>query len=204
MRSSGAGACVTTLVMGAAVFAACTFPDITVNVSNPASGGGADATVSSSDSGSGASTSSVTASASSGGGPAGSGGACIGFGGGGSGGIDCDKDGDGELDAAAPCCGTDCDDDDDHVFSAQSAYFDVPSKHHGYDYDCDSKDEGDPMQLFNLTGDVSCDDTLCLAGAHGYSKNANCGQLDTGQYFECQAVTCKVVTGTTNEKLRCK
>jgi hypothetical protein len=197
--------------------AACTFPEINLYVTT--SDGGA-STSASANGGASGSTSTTTNSGAAGGqggsaGEAGGGNGgegasmCNGGGGmgggGGVGGVDpCNKDGDPHLAMGFPCCGDDCDDENPDVYPTQQQHFDVALPNGTYDYDCDDKDEGDPDQLFNGTGNVVCSGLLCVNGEEGYSDDANCGLLDVGQHFKCEAVTCAVLSTQPKEPLRCK
>jgi hypothetical protein len=178
----------------AAAAGSCTFPDFTVNVNADAASSASASTTATGQGGSDGGATGSGAASTSGGGDGGHGAGECGQGGiagmGGSGGADpCDLDGDNHAAKGPPCCGDDCDDDDSNVFWGQDAYFAVPSKHRGYDYDCDGEEEPDSLQLFNGTGTVTCSELVdCTTAKQGFKlPEATCG--DDDQYFQCQLLT---------------
>lgn len=162
----------------------CSFPDVDVVSTPPDSGTTTttSATGSGGSSGDGGSTTSSTTTS-------GAGGA------GGAGGSNpCDKDGDGHL--SRDCVGDDCDDDDVLVHPDQpTKWFETPSKHMGFDYDCSHEEE----QEFLTAG---CSGAICsdATGVYLSLVPVGCG-LDAA-WGDCSLVLCSADVKTT-KTVRC-
>lgn len=172
----------------------CTFPDIEYGPAPAAGGGSTTGTGGSTTGAGGAPATTTTTSTGAGGAPgcdADSDGvpavSC-------DGGTDCDDDGD-DADSTACDGGTDCDDTDDRVHPGQTQYFEAPSHHAGFDYDCNGAEE-EEISFYKCSG-LLCDtkENVFLL------QDTACGEA--GVFGDCNGL-CDVTIDDSNKVRRCR
>lgn len=116
---------------------------------------------------------------------------------------ECDQDEDSHQ-AEVTCGGDDCDDNDSNVWTKEPIYFDTPSLHRDFDYDCSKTLDPDPAWNKQINcGILSL--VLCNDKVQGYlGIPPACGQ--PGQWAKCakNGALCEAHVLNSAKKLPCK